>query len=79
MSKEKHTLNDIIKKFQDIEVLFLESEGELTDEIENILLDNEADLSLKLDGYEKFSRYFVQINVEHHIFQTRYKHQYSTE
>lgn len=57
MSKEKHTLNDIIKKFQDIEILIFESEGEISDEIENTLLDNEADLSVKLDGYEKFSRY----------------------
>jgi len=57
MPKQKHTLNDIIKKFQDIENLILESEGMISDEIEEKLIDNEADLSIKLDGYEKFSRY----------------------
>ena len=49
MSNKKHTLNDIIKKFQDIETLILESEGEISEKIENTLLDNEHDLSLKLD------------------------------
>ena len=57
MPKQKHTLNDIIKKFQDIESLILESEGMISDEIEAKLIDNETDLSKKLDGYEKFSRY----------------------
>ena len=53
----KKTLNDIIKKFQDLELLILESEGEVSDEIESKLLDNDNDLSSKLDGYEKFSKY----------------------
>ena len=57
MSVEKHTLNDIIRKFQDLENLIIESEGEITDDLENILLQNDEDLSRKLDGYEKFSRY----------------------
>ena len=57
MSVEKHTLNDIIRKFQDLENMIMESEGEITDELENILLQNDEDLSKKLDGYEKFSRY----------------------
>ena len=34
MPKQKHTLNDIIKKFQDIENLILESEGMISDEID---------------------------------------------
>ena len=57
MSAEKHTLNDIIRKFQDLENLIMESDGEITDDLEKILLQNEEDLSAKLDGYEKFSRY----------------------
>ena len=57
MSVEKQTLNDIIRKFQDLENLIMEAEGEITDELENILLQNDEDLSNKLDGYEKFSRY----------------------
>ena len=57
MSVEKHTLNDIIRKFQDLENLIIESEGEFTDDLESILHRNDEDLSKKLDGYEKFARY----------------------
>ena len=48
MPKGKYTLNDIIQKFQNIESLILESEGEVSDEIENKLLENESDLSFKI-------------------------------
>ena len=37
MSVEKHTLNDIIRKFQDLENLIIESEGEITDDLENMI------------------------------------------
>ena len=57
MSGEKNTLNDIIRKFQDLENLIMESDGEITDDLDKILLQNDEDLSKKLDGYEKFSRY----------------------
>ena len=57
MSGKNNTLNDIIRKFQDLENLIMESDGEITDDLEKILLQNEEDLSSKLDGYEKFSRY----------------------
>ena len=57
MSVEKHTLNDIIRKFQDLENLIIESDGEITDDLESILHRNDEDLSKKLDGYEKFARY----------------------
>ena len=57
MSSNKETLNDIINKFQDLEVLILEAEGEISEELERKLLDNDDNLSAKLDGYEKFSRY----------------------
>ena len=57
MSVEKHTLNDIIRKFQDLENLIIESDGEITDDLESILHQNNEDLSKKLDGYEKFARY----------------------
>ena len=63
MNHNKDTLNDIIKNFQDIELLILESGGEISEEIENKLSENDNDLSNKLDGYEKFSRYLKgQVN-----------------
>ena len=43
MSVEKHTLNDIIRKFQDLENLIIESDGEITDDLESILLQNDED------------------------------------
>ena len=51
------TLNDIIKKFQEIENMLLESDGEISDDIESQLIENESNLSSKLDGYQKFSTY----------------------
>ena len=51
------TLNDIIKKFQEIENMLLESDGEISDDIESQLIENENNLSSKLDGYQKFSTY----------------------
>ena len=57
MSEKKQTLNDIIKKFQDIELQLLDSDGELSKDIEKLIVENDLDLSDKLDGYEKFSRY----------------------
>tara|TARA_Y100001960_G_C14426253_1_gene705457 strand:- start:134 stop:655 length:522 start_codon:yes stop_codon:yes gene_type:complete len=57
MPVNKHTLNDIISNFQNIELKLIDSEGELTEEIESLLISNDADLSEKLDGYEKFVRY----------------------
>ena len=51
------TLNDIIKKFQEIESMLLEADGEISDDIESQLIENESNLSSKLDGYQKFSTY----------------------
>ena len=52
-----NTLNDIIKKFQYIESMLLESDGEISEDIEAQLIENESNLSSKLDGYQKFSTY----------------------
>tara|TARA_Y100000996_G_scaffold277853_1_gene219061 strand:- start:1220 stop:1738 length:519 start_codon:yes stop_codon:yes gene_type:complete len=54
---DSNTLNDIIKKFQEIESMLLEADGEISEEIENQLVENENNLSSKLDGYQKFSIY----------------------
>ena len=57
MDKKNKTLQDIIASYQDIEMKLIESEGEIDENIEKILLINESELSDKLDGYEKFTRY----------------------
>ena len=51
------TLSEIIKKFQELELKLIDSDGEISQEIEKLMFDNEVNLSKKLDGYEKFSRY----------------------
>ena len=56
MSNNK-TLNDILKTYQDIETKLVESMGEVDENLESLLFDNEVELNDKLDGYEKFSRY----------------------
>ena len=57
MSDSKLTLNDIIKKFQNIELKLIDDDGELSDDIEKMIVENDSKLSDKLDGYENFSRY----------------------
>mgnify|MGYP001215661774 FL=1 len=51
------TLNDILLSYQSIEVDLIENNGEITDEIEKTLQINESELSDKMNGYEKFTRY----------------------
>ena len=53
----KKTLNDILTNYQSLEVDLIENSGEVTDEIESKLQINESELSAKMDGYEKFTRY----------------------
>jgi len=54
---ENKTLHDILKTYQEIEMKIIDSDGELSEELENMLDLNSNELSNKLDGYEKFSRY----------------------
>ena len=54
---ENKTLHDILKTYQEIEMKIIDSDGELNEQIESLLDLNSAELSSKLDGYEKFSRY----------------------
>lgn len=54
---KKQTLNDIMKDFHDIEEMLIESGGELTPEIEELLDQNADDLDSKLDGYASFIEY----------------------
>ena len=54
---DKKTLHDILKTYQEIEMKIIESEGEISETIEELLLLNSVELNDKLDGYEKFSRY----------------------
>lgn len=51
------TLHDILKTYQEIEMKIIDSDGELNEELESMLDLNSNELSNKLDGYEKFSRY----------------------
>ena len=51
------TLHDILKTYQEIEMKIVDSEGEVNETIEELLLLNSTELNDKLDGYEKFSRY----------------------
>ena len=51
------TLHDILKTYQEIEMKIVDSEGEVNEAIEELLLLNSTELNDKLDGYEKFSRY----------------------
>ena len=53
----KKTLNDILLNYQAIEVDLIENNGEITDDIEKTLQINESELSDKMNGYEKFTRY----------------------
>ena len=55
--KDKKTLNMIIEGYQKIEMQLLNSDGELTEDIENMLNINDSELGDKLNGYEKFIRY----------------------
>ena len=54
---KKITLNDILVNYQILETELIESGGELTKDIEDKLLINGAELSEKMNGYEKFTRY----------------------
>ena len=57
VSENNKTLNDILKNYQEIEMKLVDSGGEIDDDLEKLLLINESELNVKLDGYEKFSRY----------------------
>ena len=57
MDKKNKSLQDIITDYQDIEMKLIESNGEVSEGIEELLSINESELGEKLDGYEKFTRY----------------------
>ncbi|MCF7839770.1 MAG: siphovirus Gp157 family protein [Candidatus Marinimicrobia bacterium] len=57
LATRKQTLNDILKDFHDIEEMLIESGGELTPDIEQLLDQNAVDLDSKLDGYASFIDY----------------------
>ena len=57
MSENNKTLNDILKNYQEIEMKLVESKGEVDESLETLLSLNESELSNKMDGYEKFTRY----------------------
>ena len=60
MDNKKKSLQDIIANYQDIEMKLIDTEGELSEELENLLSINESELGSKLDGYEKFTRYLIK-------------------
>ena len=70
------TLSEIIAEYVEIENNLINSGGEVTESIEDALDINEAEIGVKLDGYEKFIRHLKgQINFlkeqENHYKQRR--------
>ena len=57
MKKNNKTLQNILNKYQEIEMKLIEANGEVDDKLSELLVLNEMELSGKLDGYEKFVRY----------------------
>ena len=57
MDNKKRSLNDIINDYQNLETKIIENNGEISDDLEQLLSDNNKDLINKLDNYEKFIRY----------------------
>ena len=53
----KKSLNDILEDYQKIENELINNNGEITEDLENILNINGAELGNKLNGYEHFVRY----------------------
>ena len=54
---KKTTLNDILGNYQNLEMELIENEGELTKDIEKKLFVNNLEISDKMNGYERFTRY----------------------
>ena len=57
MDNKKRSLTDIINDYQNLETKIIENNGEISDDLEQLLTDNNEDLKSKLDNYEKFIRY----------------------
>tara|TARA_B100000029_G_scaffold426581_1_gene435550 strand:- start:868 stop:1398 length:531 start_codon:yes stop_codon:yes gene_type:complete len=55
--KTTKSLNDILEDYQKIENELINNNGEMTEDLENILNINGAELENKLNGYEHFVRY----------------------
>ena len=56
-NQNKKSLNDILNEFQIIENELIDSDGEISEELESKLNLHEKELGDKLDGYEHFVRY----------------------
>ena len=50
-------MHDIINEYQNLETKIIDNNGEISDDLEQLLNDNNEDLKNKLDNYEKFIRY----------------------
>jgi len=57
LDNKKRSLHDIINDYQNLESKIIENNGEISDDLEQLLTDNNEDLKSKLDNYEKFIRY----------------------
>ena len=57
MSNENKTLNRILEDYQSIEIKIIDNEGEVNEDIEQLLNINETEIKDKLDGYEGFVKY----------------------
>ena len=55
--KTKKTLNDILDDYHLIESKIIENNGELDQNLEELLHLNTCELGDKLDGYENFIKY----------------------
>jgi len=57
LNKNKKTLNDILEDYQSIEMQIIDNQGEVNNNLEELLNLNNVELNDKLDGYEGFIKY----------------------
>ena len=55
--EKKKTLNSILEEYQKIEMKIIDNQGEVDNNLEDLLNLNECKLKDKLDGYEGFVKY----------------------
>jgi len=55
--EKKKTLNSILEEYQKIEMKIIDNQGEVDNNLEDLLNLNECELKDKLDGYEGFIKY----------------------
>ena len=54
MENKKRSLHEIINDYQNLEKKIIDNNGEISDDLEQLLSDNNEDLKNKLDNYHPF-------------------------